>query len=131
MKPDKAEKPADISKVIDLALAYNPMMATADLSTARMWVNEGCSIELDILPTMKKIMEWKKGVSAFRYFTNPILEARDKRLIGEKQAKEAIKAPESHYISIYKWKRSKGLPLTTEEERKLDEWIQKSPNHLD
>jgi hypothetical protein len=130
MIPDKAEKPADISKVIDLALAYNPMMATADLSTPRMWINEGCTVD-EILDVMKGIMKWKKGIGAFRYFTNPILEARDKRLIVEKQAREAVKAPESHYISIYKWKRSKGMMLTTEEERQLNEWIQKNPNHLD
>lgn len=131
MKKDEAEKPANISKVIDLALSYNPSMAFADLSTVRMWINEGCSIEEDILPVMQKTMKWKKGVGVFKYFTNPILESRDKRLIKEKQLKDAIKAPEQHYIQVYLWKRKRGLPLSVEQERELDEWIQKSPNHLD
>ncbi len=123
MIKDEAEKPADIKKIIDLALAYNPSMAFADLSTVRMWINEGCSIEDDILPVMQSIMKWKKGVSVFRYFTNPILESRDKRLIKEKQIKEAIKAPEQHYIQIYLWKRKKGLSLTDEQEKELDKYL--------
>lgn len=32
--------PIDISKVIDLALEYNPNLAMAELSTIRMWTNE-------------------------------------------------------------------------------------------
>ncbi len=122
MQPDKAEKPADISAIIDLALLYNPNLAMADLSTPRMWVAEGCAIKTDILPTMQQIMKRKQGITAFRYFTNAILEARDKRLVAQKTAKQAVEQPEAYYISIYKWKRQRGISLGMVEEQKLKEY---------
>jgi len=83
MRPhqDVATQPTDISKVISLALDYNPMLATADMSTIRMWANEGCSVELDIIPTIEAIIKKPrpKKIGSFSYFTNAVLTARDKR----------------------------------------------------
>lgn len=82
----------NISPVIDFALQYNPMLATKDLSTIYTWVNEGCDIELDILPTMKEITERRHKmpnrdkISTFSYFNNPIRAARDKRQLAPKLA---------------------------------------------
>lgn len=83
MRPhqDIAIQPKDISRVIALALDYNPMLATADMSTIRMWANEGCSVELDIIPTIEAIIKKPrpKKIGSFSYFTNAVLTARDKR----------------------------------------------------
>lgn len=106
MRPhhDIATQPADISKIIDLALDYNPMLATADISTPRMWVNAGCDIELDIIHVMENIMSRKKGISSFSYFTNPIMTARDKRKAVEattqrpQSEKDAVRAKNMRWI---------------------------------
>lgn len=118
----------DISPIIDLGILYNPSLATADISTIYMWVNEGCDIEKDILPTLKALMAKKKGITRFHYWTNPIREAKDKRLIASQQIAQAKSHPTEYYIEIYRWKRRMGLPLMTDQERALDEADKRKPS---
>lgn len=118
-RPESPQNPADISPVIDLALVYNPALANADLSTIRMWCNQGCSIKDDILPTLKECMKRKKGVTRLHYWTNPILEARDKRLTKEKLADPKVAHSDEYYINIFRWKLAKGLKMTSEQENML------------
>jgi hypothetical protein len=129
IRPTENQKPADISKVIDLALVYNPMLAAADLSTIRMWVNEGCCIESDILPTLREMMKRKKGITRFHYFTNPILEARDKRQIQASQEAHHEAKSDEYYANIYRWKRDKGMSLTVEQETMLRKFEAKENPH--
>src|SRR4051812_48605096 len=105
-RPESTEKPADISKVIDLVIKYNPNLAMADLGTIRMWVSEGCDIDKDIIPTIERLTKNKKGIGVFKYFTNAILEARDKRLIAAPAT--IIKTEKTHpsdFAKAYAWKR--------------------------
>lgn len=127
MIKDEAEKPADISKILDLALEYNPSLAMRDISTPRMWVHEGCDIDLDIIPTMQQITKKKRGISTFSYFTNAVLASRDRRMLLKKEEENTIPKDEEYYCKIFDWMESKGLPLTEEQERRLSIWKQKSP----
>jgi len=128
MIKDEAEKPADISKILKLALDYNPSLAMRDISTPRMWISEGCDIELDIIPTISEIIKKPRRniISTFSYFTNPVLAARDKRLI-IKQQREAIpieKIMQSRQQMIdkgYDWM------LTDQQKKELEAYKQKSP----
>jgi hypothetical protein len=85
-RPESPQTPPAIDAVLDMALAYNAALAMKDISTVYVWTSAGASIELDILPTMKRIMDKKTGIGAFKYFTNAILEAMQKRLIAVKLA---------------------------------------------
>lgn len=117
--PTETPKATDISAVIDFALSYNPLLAARDISTITWWVASGCDIEKDILPAMKKICEWKKGVSSFNYFTKPICAARDLRKAKEKIESEKLPVDSQRLIEIYQWKRKMGMPLTTEQQEAL------------
>jgi hypothetical protein len=125
----KSEPPKihDISKVLDFAIEYNPILAAKDISTIYYWMNEGAT-EADILAAMKKVTQWKKGVSSFNYFTNPVMAMRDVRMAEEK-ANAAKPAVDSDYcIKIYKWKKERGMALTSEQEAALAAYEQqKSP----
>ena len=125
----KPEQPKiyDISKVLDLALEYNPMLAAKDISTIHYWMSAGATEE-DILAAMKKSMSWKKGISSFNYWTNPVMALRDARLAKEKMESEKPPIDCDQYIKIYQWKRDRGMPLTSEQQAALDDYEkQKSP----
>lgn len=87
----------NISLIMDFALDYNPALAMRDLSTVHMWMNEGCDIESDIMPTLKEITQRrgktkKDKIGTFAYFTNSVRAARDKRLI-EPFVQEKLREP--------------------------------------
>lgn len=111
----------DISKIIDLAIEYNPILAAKDLSTIHYWMNAGANEE-DILAAMKKSMAWKKGISSFNYWTTPVMALRDARLTKEKLESEKPKPDCEQYIKVYKWKRDRGLPLTSEQLNILNQY---------
>lgn len=117
----KSEPPKihDISKVLDIALEYNPILAAKDISTVHYWMNAGATEE-DILAAMKKSMAWKKGISSFNYWTNPVMALRDARIAKEKMEAEKPAVDSEQYIKIYQWKRDRGMPLTSEQQSALD-----------
>jgi hypothetical protein len=118
---DVGQKPADISKIIDLALEYNPMMATADLSTPYVWCNAGCDIELDILPVMKEIMAKRKDrkISTFSYFTNPIMASRDKRGVEARLEKKPLD-PKTRYERLI-WLKGVNISISSDDEKFIKE----------
>lgn len=124
MRPHNYETPEVISikPVLDYALEYNPMLATRDITTVTYWVAAGCDIEKDILPQMKKVCAWKKGVSSFNYFTKPIMAARDLRQVEEKRNAEKQAIPVERLVQAYQWKRERGLPLTDEQNKILNQY---------
>jgi hypothetical protein len=116
MRQESPHKPTDISEVIDLALDYNPNLAMADLGTIRMWVAEGCTVKDDILPVMKRVMAKKKGITVFKYFTTPILESRDKRLVKATIAKPEEKTQaekDAIRAKNLRWHRDRGICSTS------------------
>lgn len=123
---EKPESPIDLSKVIDLSIEYcqnnRNAMPFMDIQYVRAWVNEGCDIEQDILPVMKEIMGKKRGITAYKYFCNPVYTARDKRLIKEKYEAEKPAIDCEAYIKIYQWKRDRGMPLKEVEAKALQEY---------
>lgn len=122
----------DISKVIDLALDYNPMLATRDLSTIYAWVNSGCTVERDILPSMKEVIDRRHKmpnrdkINTFSYFTNIVLAARDKRLtapiVEQKTRQPSKQEADEARAKHLKWVRDKKINLTTVS-RKDFEWL--------
>ena len=111
-----------IAPVLDFALQYNPDLAYKDISTVTFWIASGCDIEKDILPAMKKICEWKKGVSSFNYFTKPVTAARDVRIAKAKLEAEKPAIDCEAYIKIYQWKRDRNMPLKDAELKALQEY---------
>lgn len=98
----------DLSPVIDLALQYNPHMASRDIITINLWVNEGCDIEKDILPTMRLLMQKNPRISTFSYFTNAIQVARLKReLEGKEEERILDKDWEERKAKRMAWVRDK------------------------
>ena len=137
MIKDQTEKPADISKILKLALEYNPSLAMRDISTPRMWVSSGCDVDLDIIPTMTDIIKKPRQrlIGSFSYFTTAIMAAKDRRTTIP-EILEQIKQQESPEIIKERimqgrlWKRKIGLFMTDKEEKELDDWIQKSPTRV-
>lgn len=134
MIKDEAEKPADISKILRLALEYNPSLAMRDISTPRMWVKSGCDIELDILPAMSDIVKKPRNrlISTFSYFTNAVMAAKDKRAIIPEvlKAVEQKESPEAVYerkIQGWLWKQKRGMFMFDHELEEIERWKQKSP----
>lgn len=129
MRPHEqhTETPADISKIIAMALSYQTPqnMPWFDLNTPRMWVAQGCDIDKDILPVMKEIMAKKKGLKSYSYFTNAVIVERDKRLIKEKYEAEKPPIDCDQYIKNYQWKRKMGLELTEQQRAALDAYENK------
>ncbi len=54
------------------------------LSIPMMWLDQGCDLERDVLPTLTAISKVRHGkrLRTWEYFTNAVQEARDKRLKG-------------------------------------------------
>jgi len=123
---ETTESPIDISKIIDLSISYcHNAMPFMDLQNPRMWVKDGCNIELDIIPVMKEVMQKKKGITCYKYFSTPIYVARDKRLVKEKYEAEKPAIDCEAYIKIYQWKRDRNMPLKEAELKALQEYENK------
>lgn len=64
----------------------NPVncLGLASLATPIMWINEGCDLDADILPTLRGfgVTLHGKRIRSWGYFTKAIQEARDARLKG-------------------------------------------------
>lgn len=127
MRPheEQTDKPADISAIIKIALDYETPqnMPWMDLNTPRMWVLQDCSPDLDCVPTMREIMKKKFGIKTYSYFSNAIYAARDKRLTLERINADKPKPDCDQFIQNYKWKRDRGLPLTDEQNKILNNWL--------
>jgi len=103
-----------IAPVIDFALTYNPMLATRDLSTIFAWINYGCDIEKDILPTMKEIIKRrppaKPKISSFSYFSNAIYESFTKRtVVAEKTKEKTQEEMDALRAKNLQWKKDRGI----------------------
>lgn len=104
----------DISKAIDLALKHNPALAMKDLSTVHMWLDEGADMELDILPSMTQMIDYKQrrhqSIGSFSYFTNAIRTATDRRTIVA--SKTVVKSQEEKDLARaknIKWHQIRGI----------------------
>lgn len=70
----------DISPAVSLLLDYNaPRFAVKGFSEIRMWIAEGCDLEQDIVPTMKRLMAVNRNIGGLSYFRKAVCEARDTR----------------------------------------------------
>lgn len=101
-------------------------MVTADISTVYMWINEGCLVEDDILPVMEEGFKRRGNkITKFCYFTNQILEARDKRGIAKTITKKNTPDP-LLILKSWAWKRGKGIYLSKAQEDELDAYEAKN-----
>ncbi len=50
------------------------------LSSPINWIQNGCDMDLDILPTVKALSSKANRITTWAYFSNAVFEARDKRL---------------------------------------------------
>lgn len=119
----------DISAASSLLLLYNETFAYKDFSPIRMWLNEGCDMEKDIIPAMKDVMARKKDILSVSYFAPAIYRYKQQRLDTE-AAKARLpqkeEKSEAYYMSIYAWKRSKGIQLTDEQIKQLESYENKN-----
>jgi len=60
-------------------LQNDPSPSLIVMSEPINWIENGCHLELDILPTIKARAQGRR-ISNWSYFTNAVFEARDKRL---------------------------------------------------
>lgn len=69
---------SDFQKIYDLGSKLFPKLATANLYEINKWLENDCSVELDILPELKR----KEGqnIGSWSYFTEPIARAKANRL---------------------------------------------------
>ncbi|HYH64301.1 MAG TPA: hypothetical protein VD866_06345 [Urbifossiella sp.] len=86
--------PVSIEPVIELATAYNAMLLVRDLHTVRMWVNAGCDVDKDVVPTMKQLTTRNAHITTFGYFTQAVYRARDRRLEWEKANPQTDATPQ-------------------------------------
>lgn len=59
-------------------LEHSISPALMQLSDPIRWIENGCDLDLDIIPTLRA--KSRGRVSSWSYFSNPVFEARDKRL---------------------------------------------------
>ncbi|WP_020474215.1 hypothetical protein [Zavarzinella formosa] len=117
----------DLSPILDLALLYNPGLAHRDIYTIRLWLNEGCDPDKDILPTMKQLMGKNARIGSFGFFTEAIRDARDKRKAAEiLEAKKQELAPDEfadrRKAERIAWLRQR-LPHRVECDAALRDWM--------
>jgi uncharacterized protein YdaU (DUF1376 family) len=64
----------------------NPVncLGLLNLSTPRMWLDSGCDLERDVIPTLEAIgkRDHGKRIRSWDYFTNAVAQAKAKRLAG-------------------------------------------------
>lgn len=64
----------------------NPVncLGLLNLSTPRMWLESGCDLERDVIPTLEAIgkRDHGKRIRSWDYFTNAVAQAKAKRLAG-------------------------------------------------
>lgn len=55
-----------------------------NLSTPIMWLNQGCDLDADVLPTLRAVGKVRHGrrIRSWDYFTSAVQQARDKRIAG-------------------------------------------------
>lgn len=68
------------------------LVLTGDYQPIREWLREGCDVDKDILPVMAHLMQKKRDIYSYKWFTKAILSGRDARLAAE--AADAQKKPE-------------------------------------
>jgi hypothetical protein len=74
----------DLTPATTILLEYNFKFAYSDFSPIRMWLNEGCDMMQDIVPTLRLCMSMKKDITHISYFTKAVRRARDNRLDTER-----------------------------------------------
>jgi hypothetical protein len=72
------EGKTDFQKIYETASELFPKLATANTYEINKWLENDCSVELDILPEIKR----KEGqnIGSWSYFTEPIARAKANRL---------------------------------------------------
>lgn len=119
----------NIEPILKLLLDYNQALAMRDISTPYIWINSGCDIEQDIMPTIKEILKRRNPaqskIATFSYFTNAVLSARDKRNSPVLNKKEPTKE-ESDAVRAanIRWHKDRNL-TTTKVGRQDFEWLEK------
>lgn len=111
-------KVMNIEPVIKLLLDYNENLGMRDIGTPYLWLNSGCDMEKDILPTIKEIIKrrnpTKPKISTFSYFTNAILSARDRRSMPVLNKKEpTTEEKEAARAKTLRWAKDKGIQTTS------------------
>ena len=55
----------------------------ASMMVPQMWIDQGCDIDRDIVPTIEGVVaKGKRGINTWDYFTKPVAEAKAKRTAG-------------------------------------------------
>lgn len=85
-------------------------------ATPMMWLENGCDLERDILPTLRAAAITRKGkrISSWSYFTNMVAEAKAKRLAGL----PSISIP-NQKAKVYTLTPSKHREITDEERERI------------
>lgn len=110
--------------LVEILTRYRPSFAHADWSRVRMWQEQGCDMERDIIPAVKATIARKHDIGSLAYFDAPVRKARDMRMVSEQKAEpptpqtEEAKAKKLAYII-----RKLGRRMPTEE-RWLKEYEQ-------
>ena len=104
----------NIEPILTNLLEYNANLAARDISTPYIWINAGCDIEQDILPTIKEIIKRRNPaqpkIATFSYFTNAVLSARDKRLLPVLNKKEPTQEEkDTHRANNIRWHKERGI----------------------
>lgn len=67
----------DFERVFDLGIAQWPHLAATDSSIIHQWLNGGCSVDLDILPVLRR--KAKENPRKWGYFTQAVADAKATR----------------------------------------------------
>lgn len=103
----------DLRPIYDVLIAYDHRFALKEAYVPRMWIKDGCDMQLDIVPTIEGIIAWakRKGrtIGGFEYFTKPIMEARDRRLQKETTKPAPQEDKDRRRAESIAWCRDRGI----------------------
>lgn len=68
----------DFQKIYEFGAKLFPRLASANTSAIHQWITNGCDVELDIIPEIKR--QGGKNIGGWNYFTEPIAQAKANRL---------------------------------------------------
>lgn len=94
--PIDENQKTDFQRVYDFGSAVFPSLAVANTSPIHQWIAEGCDVDLDIIPEIKRQADNRKPIRAWSYFTGGIADAKATRLQPMPEGKTNGKPTRNH-----------------------------------
>ncbi len=113
---------ADISPAINLLLSYNrAFQMHGNFTLIQTWINQGASLEHDIMPVLIELTGKKKDITSVAYFGPSVIMRMNNRLLAEKAKANSSAIPDSSNIETLRRYAARGIYLTPAQRELLNQ----------